>query len=221
MTTPIPVRYRPRIPATKAAKLSQLMTLDRPEAMYQQLVTHWDDPASLVIGGREPAPGAGVPRWRDDDLVDQMMLRDTIGYLPDDILVKLDRATMSVSLEGRIPLLDHRVVELLASLPGRMKVRDGESKYLLRRVLDRYVPPNLSRSPKSGFGIPVGSWLRGPLRPWAEDLLSPARIARDGYLREAPIREMWTAHQSRRRDWGYHLWDVLMFQSWLDTWETN
>ena len=221
MTTPMPARYRPRIPATKAAKLSQLMTLDRPEAMYQQLVTHWDDPASLVIGGTEPATGAGLPPWDDDDLVDQMMMRDTVGYLPDDILVKLDRATMSVSLEGRIPLLDHRVVELLASMPARMKVRDGETKYLLRRVLDRYVPPKLTRRPKSGFGIPVGNWLRGPLRDWAEDLLSPARLERDGYLREAPVREMWNAHLGRRRDWGYHLWDVLMFQSWLDTWATN
>jgi asparagine synthase (glutamine-hydrolysing) len=148
-----------------------------------------------------------------------MMMRDTVGFLPDDILVKLDRATMSVSLEGRIPLLDHRVVELLASMPSRMKVRDGETKFLLRRVLDRYLPPALSRSPKSGFGIPVGSWLRGPLREWASDLLSPHRIRRDGYLRERPIRDMWDEHQSKRRDWGYHLWDVLMFQSWLDTWE--
>jgi asparagine synthase (glutamine-hydrolysing) len=160
-----------------------------------------------------------LPPWRDDDLVDDMMMRDTVGYLPDDILVKLDRATMSVSLEGRIPLLDHRLVELLASMPARMKVRDGETKYLLRRVLDRYVPPTLTRSPKSGFGVPVGNWLRGPLKRWAEELLSPARIARDGYLREEPIRDMWDAHQGRRRDWGYHLWDVLMFQSWLDTWE--
>ena len=127
---------------------------------------------------------------------------------------------MSASLEGRIPLLDHRVVELMASMPSQMKVRGGDTKFLLRRVLDRYVPPKLTRSPKSGFGIPVGSWLRGPLRGWAEELISPARITRDGYLRDAPIRQMWMAHQGRRRDWGYHLWDVLMFQSWLDTWES-
>jgi asparagine synthase (glutamine-hydrolysing) len=219
-TAPIPARYRPRIPATKVAKLAQLLTLDESSAMFGQLVSHWDDPAALVIDGCEPDVPRGLPPWDEHgDLVEQMMMRDTVGFLPDDILVKLDRATMSVSLEGRIPLLDHRVVELLASMPSRMKVRDGETKFLLRRVLDRYLPPALSRSPKSGFGIPVGSWLRGPLREWASDLLSPHRIRRDGYLRERPIRDMWDEHQSKRRDWGYHLWDVLMFQSWLDTWE--
>jgi asparagine synthase (glutamine-hydrolysing) len=218
MTRPIPTRVRPRIPATKVAKLSQLMTLDSPSDMYRKLVTHWDDPSSIVIGGHEPASAAGA-EW-SDDIVRQMMSLDTVSYLPDDILVKLDRATMSVSLEGRIPLLDHRLVELLASMPSQMKIRDGETKWLLRRVLERYVPAQLLKAPKSGFGVPVGSWLRGPLRPWAEELLSPTRIARDGYLRVEPIREMWNAHLGRRRDWGYHLWDVLMFQSWLDTWET-
>jgi asparagine synthase (glutamine-hydrolysing) len=218
MTRPIPTRFRPRIPATKVAKLSQLMTLDSPNDMYRQLVTHWDDPSSIVIGGHEPAIAAGA-EW-SDDIVRQMMSLDTVSYLPDDILVKLDRATMSVSLEGRIPLLDHRLVELLASMPSQMKIRDGGTKWLLRRVLERYVPAQLLKAPKSGFGVPVGSWLRGPLRPWAEELLSPTRIARDGYLRVEPIREMWNAHLGRRRDWGYHLWDVLMFQSWLDTWET-
>ena len=219
MTRPIPSRFRPRIPATKVAKLSQLMTLDSPSDMYRQLVTHWDDPASLVIGGHEPAFATGTD-WSDGDIVRQMMELDTVGYLPDDILVKLDRATMSVSLEGRIPLLDHRIVELLAGMPTHMKIRDGETKWLLRRVLERYVPAKLLKAPKSGFGVPVASWLRGPLRPWAEELLSPPRIARDGYLREQPIREMWNAHQGGRRDWSYHLWDVLMFQSWLDAWET-
>ena len=100
-----------------------------------------------------------------------------------------------------------------------MKIRDGDTKWLLRRVLERYIPAQLLKAPKAGFGVPVGSWLRGPLRPWAEELLSPTRIARDGYLRVEPIREMWNAHLGRRRDWGYHLWDVLMFQSWLDAWE--
>ena len=150
-----------------------------------------------------------------------MMALDTVTYLPDDILVKLDRATMSVSLEGRIPLLDHRIVEFMAALPPSMKIRDGQTKWLLRRVLDRYVPATLTSRPKSGFGVPVGEWLRGPLRPWAEDLLSAARLERDGYLRSDPVRAMWGQHLSRRQDWGDHLWDVLMFQAWLDAWNAS
>jgi asparagine synthase (glutamine-hydrolysing) len=217
-TAAIPTRYRPRIPATKVSKLAQLLPLDRPEDMYRKLVSHWDDPEALVIGAEE-VQRTDLPAWGvASDVVNEMMLRDTVGYLPGDILAKLDRATMSVSLEGRIPLLDHRVVELMASMPSSMKVRDGTTKYLLRRVLDRYVPPALTRSPKSGFGVPIGAWLRGPLRPWVEELLSADRLAREGYVQLEPIRRMWAEHLGRRRDWGYHLWDVLMFQAWLAEW---
>jgi asparagine synthase (glutamine-hydrolysing) len=217
LTAPIPPRWRPQIPATKVAKLASLATLDDPRAMYEVLVSHFADPASVVVGGDDPSVVDPTP-WRDDEAVERMMARDTVTYLPDDILVKLDRATMSVSLEGRIPFLDHRVVELMASLPLRTKLRDGTSKWLLRRVLERYVPAEVFAGPKAGFGVPIGAWLRGPLRPWAEDLLATDALARAGYLRPEPIRRLWDEHQSGRYDRAYQLWDVLMFQAWLEAW---
>jgi asparagine synthase (glutamine-hydrolysing) len=220
VTAPLPSRFRPQIPATKIAKLSSISVLDTPADMYRALVSHFDDPTAIVNGGSEPEVAA-QPRWPVGEIAQHMMARDTVTYLPDDILVKLDRATMSVSLEGRIPFLDHRVVELMARMPLHMKIRDGESKWLLRRVLERHVPATVFAGPKSGFGVPIGSWLRGALRPWVEDLISPTRLARDGYLEVEPVRRMWEEHLGRRRDWGYHLWDVLMFQAWLDTWTST
>lgn len=217
LTAPLPSRWRPQIPATKVAKLASLATLDDPRAMYGVLVSHFADPASIVVGGHETTAVDDEP-WADDEVVARMMARDTVTYLPDDILVKLDRATMSVSLEGRIPFLDHRIVELLAALPTSMKIRDGRSKWLLRQVLERYLPADVFAGPKSGFGVPIGTWLRGPLRPWAEELLATDRLAREGYLRPEPVRRLWDEHLSRRADWGYHLWDVLMFQAWLEAW---
>ncbi len=217
MTAPIPSRWRPQIPATKVAKLASLMTVDDPRAMYRTLVSHCTDPGAIVIGGDDRSAIDDEP-WPDDEIVARMMVSDTVTYLPDDILVKLDRATMSVGLEGRIPYLDHRVVELLAALPVHMKIRDGRSKWLLRRVLERHLAPEVFAGPKSGFGVPIGAWLRGPLRSWADDLLAPDALARAGYLRPAPIRRLWDEHQRGRSDHAHQLWDVLMFQAWLDAW---
>ena len=186
------------------------------DELYLKLVTHWE-PDGLVIGGHEPLthlrgnplPLAGL------DAVQRMMALDAITYLPDDILVKTDRAAMGVSLEGRVPFLDHRVVEFAWRLPQQLKLRDGVGKWALRQVLYRHVPRELVERPKMGFGIPIDAWLRGPLRDWAESLLDEGRLRREGYFNPAPIRQKWAEHLSGRRNWQHHLWDVLMFQAWL------
>jgi asparagine synthase (glutamine-hydrolysing) len=145
-----------------------------------------------------------------------MMLLDTVSYLPDDILVKVDRASMAVGLESRAPFLDHRVAEFAWSLPIHCKLRGGQGKWILRRILSQYVPPKLFERPKAGFGIPVYAWLRGPLRAWAEELLDERRLRREGYFDSAPVRRKWGEHLSQRQDWSYPLWNVLMFQAWLE-----
>lgn len=216
---PLPVRVRPRIPATKVAKLASVAPLDGAHAMYRRLVASWDDPGDVVIGAAPPRTIVDDPQlWQraDGDMVSVMMALDTATYLPDDILVKLDRATMCVGLEGRVPFLDHRVVEHVGRLPASLKIRDGHGKWLLRQVLRRYVPESLFDRPKTGFAVPIGAWLRGPLRDWADALLEPDRLRREGYLRPEPIAAAWHEHRRGRRDWDAQLWVVLMFEAWLE-----
>lgn len=186
--------------------------------LYEGVTSHWTNPTNLVIGGREtPQNLLEVDRWSVGlSDVERMMAADLVTYLPDDILVKVDRAAMAVSLETRVPFLDHRVVEFAWRLPLNLKLRDGKTKWLLRQVLYRYVPPALVERPKMGFGLPIDKWLRGPLRGWAEELLDERRLREEGFFRPEPIRKMWELHQSGRADVQYHLWDALMFQSWLE-----
>lgn len=188
-------------------------------ALYLGLVSNWDDPAGLVIGGNEPPTllTGNAPQLSGLDDIQRMMALDMLMYLPDDILVKVDRAAMGNSLEGRVPFLDHRVVEFALGLPQNLKLRDGVGKWVLRQVLYRHVPKELIERPKMGFGVPIGDWLRGPLKAWAEELLDEVRLKREGFFHPAPIRKKWAEHLSGARNWEHHLWSVLMFQAWLDS----
>jgi asparagine synthase (glutamine-hydrolysing) len=188
------------------------------DALYLNLVAHWHDPASVVIGGFEPPTllVGDAPNLSGLDNIQRMMALDMLTYLPDDILAKVDRAAMGVSLETRVPFLDHRVVEFAWSLPQSMKLRDGQTKWALRQILFRHVPQALIERPKMGFGVPIGDWLRGPLRDWAETLLSESRLRDEGFFHAAPVRQKWEEHLSGQRNWQYHLWDILMFQAWLE-----
>jgi len=188
--------------------------------MYEQLISHWKRVDNVVVGAAEPERrfSAMTQSMSLGDLTNRMMYWDLTNYLPDDILVKVDRASMAVGLEARVPFLDHRVIEFAWSLPAEMKVRDGVGKWLLRRVLDRYVPHELIERPKRGFSVPIDSWLRGPLRGWAEDLLGEPRLRRQGFFHPEPIRTKWAEHLSGRRNWHYYLWSILMFQAWLNRW---
>lgn len=213
----LPARYRHMNVGDKLHKLAGVMGTQGQELIYRQLLSHWQEPAALVRGGYEPptALTSLPPELELDNFVDRMMLLDAISYLPDDILVKVDRAAMGVSLETRVPMLDHRVVEFAWSLPFDMKVRHGEGKWLLKQVLYRHVPRALLERPKMGFGVPIDHWLRGPLKAWAEDLLDPRRMDAEGFLDPGPVQEKWRQHQLGGQNWQYLLWDVLMFQSWL------
>jgi asparagine synthase (glutamine-hydrolysing) len=214
----MPRRLRVAQLGDKLHKLAERMNTVRDvDDLYRSLVSEWKNPAEIVIGADEPATVVDDPAAWPSGLSpeERMMYLDTLTYLPDDILAKVDRAAMGVSLESRVPLLDHRVVELAWRLPLRMKIRDGQGKWVLRQVLYRHVPRSLIERPKMGFGIPLGSWLRGPLAEWVDALLDPAKLAQQGFLRPQPIRKAWEEHRSGQRDWQMKLWNVLMFQAWL------
>ena len=186
--------------------------------LYKLLVSHWTEPGRVVRDAHEPSTMLAEAEHSPiaGDFIHEMMALDLMTYLPDDILVKVDRAAMANSLETRVPLLDHRVVEFAWRLPLAYKLRTGQSKWALRQVLYKYVPRELIERPKMGFGVPIDSWLRGPLRAWAEELLDEARLRREGFFEPAQIRKKWSEHVTGQRNWHYHLWDILVFQAWLE-----
>jgi len=217
----LPSGFRQRLPGDKLYKLAGILDVPSPEAMYGRLVTQWQDPASIVLHAHEP-PSMLTDRksWPNvGDFTQRMMYLDLVTYLPDDILTKVDRAAMGVSLETRVPFLDHRLVEFAWRLSPAMKIRNGQGKWILRQLLNRYVPQEMIERPKMGFGIPIDAWLRGPLREWAEELLSEQRLGEEGFFAPASIRRKWGEHLSGRYNWQHHLWTVLMFQAWNDKWK--
>ena len=204
----------------KGHKLHVLATLLNPESgeeLYKGLVSCWNDPMSVVLSSREPLTLLSDKYdWETTPtFIDRMMFLDLITYLPDDLLAKLDRASMGVSLEARVPFLDHRVVEFAWRLPLEMKIKNGEGKWLLKQVLYKYVPKQMIERPKMGFSIPLDSWLAGPLKDWAENLLNEKRLQEEGFFDPRLVREKWSEHLSGERNWQLFLWNVLMFQAWL------
>jgi len=212
-----PARLRSIRPGDLIGHGVQALGLRRPEELYRYFVSARRDATGYVLGGHEPLIGLTDPQhWADlADPTERAMYLDATNYLPDDILVKVDRAAMAVSLESRMPLLDHEVVELAWRIPRRTRLRAGPSKWVLRQILYRYLPPEMVDRPKMGFGVPVGAWIRGPMRPWAEELLSDRRLRDDGILDAQAIRTLWLDHLAGRRDRTPQLWGALMLNQWL------
>lgn len=213
----LPAKYKHVSVGDKLHKLAEVLRSAEPIGMYRELLSHWKHPEQIVLGSRCPTTLYETPEaWPEvADFEHRMMHLDMETYLPGDILVKVDRAAMGVSLEGRIPLLDQHVMEFAWRVPTHMKVRHGKGKWLLRQVLYKHVPERMIDRPKMGFSVPIGSWLRGELRDWGESLLDETRLKNEGYFDPKPIRKMWAEHQRDERNWQYYLWDVLMFQAWL------
>jgi len=219
----VPSALKPHMTGDRLHKLAKVLPASSPEQMYRKFVSEWENPVNVVLGAKEPMTNVTNPeQWSClKDFVQRMTYLDIVSYLPDDILVKVDRASMGVSLEARVPFLDHRVVEFSATLPPSMKTRDGQGKWLLRQLLYRHVPKALIERPKWGFGVPVEDWIRGPLLPWASSYLNEQSLRESGFFDPAPILKRWNEHLSGKRNWVYALWSVLMFQSWLESQARN
>jgi asparagine synthase (glutamine-hydrolysing) len=215
----IPASIRPSQIGDKMHKAAAILPCESETELYRGLVTHWR-PDDIVLDAREPK-GVLWDKEVDRDfpgLIERMQFLDLVTYLPDDILTKVDRASMAVALEARVPLIDHRVVEFTWRLPREAKIRGNVTKWLLRQVLYRHVPQALVERPKMGFSVPLGDWLRGPLRPWAENLLAESRLRQAGFFDAVVVRKVWDDHVSGRNNRQYMLWNVLMFEAWREHW---
>lgn len=203
----------------KLYKIAATLSSNRSE-IYRTLISHWDEPENLVLNSREADIYSDKKLFLDDieNHMEQMQYLDTVIYLPDDILTKVDRASMAVSLEARVPLLDHRVIKHAWSLPPSMKIRNNTGKWILRQILYKHVPEQLIERPKMGFAVPIDEWLRGPIRDWAESLLDRKKLNSQGYLNADLVHQKWREHQSGKRNWQYPIWNVLMFQAWHERW---
>jgi asparagine synthase (glutamine-hydrolysing) len=218
----IPQSLAMTMPGHKLHKLASVIDALSPDEAYRRLLSQWPDPEWLLASA-----SAEAPTWADleagraggIDFVESMMLHDQLAYMADDILVKVDRAAMGVSLETRVPLLDRQLVEFAWRVPVALKIREGRGKWLLRQALYRHVPRDLIERPKQGFAVPLESWLRGPLREWAEHLLDRRRLREDGYFHPEHVWQRWNEHLSGTRNWQYGLWPILMFQAWQERWK--
>lgn len=214
----IPKRWRISNFGEKLQKFAGVLECRNLDEVYLNLVSHWDEPNKLVIGGNQPETLFSKDYAEQSKLIgiERMLFMDAMTYLPDDILVKVDRASMGVSLETRVPFLDHRVVDFSNRLPLSFKIRNGQGKWILREILNKYVPREIIERPKMGFAVPIDRFLKCSLRDWAENLLNETRLKNEGFFHPKLIRERWHEHISGKRNWQYHLWDVLMFQAWLE-----
>jgi asparagine synthase (glutamine-hydrolysing) len=214
----LPERYRSVITGHRLHRLAGILSAGSFDEMYTSLISHWQEPGEALA--QSDAPASCGQDWRlpesGQNWLNRMRYADFSRYLPDDLLVKVDRASMANSLESRAPFLDHRVVELALGLPSRFLVRDGQGKWILRQLLNRSVPLKLVDRPKTGFGIPLAEWLRGPLRDWAGDLLGEAKLRSEGFFSASTVRRIWKEHLEKTHDRSYLLWDVLMFQAWYE-----
>ena len=212
----VPKAYKISQAGIKMHKLARVITATNPDLIYRALISHWKSPCRVVPHSQEPDTvlTGEIGGVCAEDIEQRMMLLDGLTYLPDDILVKVDRAAMSESLETRVPLLDHRIVEFAWRVPLKMKIKNGTGKWLLRKLLAKHVPQELFERPKMGFAIPLDSWLRGPLRDWAEDLLSEKRLNEEGVFDASIIRRTWARHLEGKPGVAHQLWDILVYQSW-------
>lgn len=213
-------RFRPGF---RARKLADLLTRE-PRWLMRNVVGHWQSPEKLALRGQEHIDPVWLNGQYNNDpttLVSDLQYADSVTYLTEDILTKLDRASMAVGLEARVPLLDHRIVEFCWRLPAAIRSRRTPAKFLLRQVLDRYVPAELIDRPKQGFSVPIHTWLRGPLKDWAAHLLDPKRLSNAGLIDPAIAQRYWQQHLKGQADWRYPLWNLLMFEAWRETWMTT